>query len=149
MDYDFAARERSSMYEPMAWTHDPEARHRRDSKTANNTQHPTPHSPTRLTSYSPTNGNHSPSPYQQYPSQPSTSSAMARPSAHSPHHAHLPSPKMNGAGNHAAIYDQREGGGSFYETVSDTREGQASWNPHYHVSSPAQVRGKSLHVCVL
>ncbi|KAL8705003.1 MAG: hypothetical protein Q9201_001848 [Fulgogasparrea decipioides] len=118
MEYDFAARERSSIYEPMSWTHDSDARQRRDSKTAPSIQPP--------------------SPFRTYSSRPSTSSAM--PPAHSPHHAHLPSPKTNGAINHGAIYDQREAGGSFYDAVSDSREGQASWNPHYHVSSPSQTR---------
>ncbi|KAL8667672.1 MAG: hypothetical protein Q9202_000527 [Teloschistes flavicans] len=65
---------------------------------------------------------------------------MPGPPTRSPHHAHLPSPKMNGAINHGAIYDQRDNGGSFYDAVSDSREGQASWNPHYHVSSPSQNR---------
>lgn len=140
MEYDFAARERSSIYEPMSWTHDTDGRRRRDSKTAMDTPPPAPHSPTRVVSYSPMNGNHQSSPYQRYSSRPSASVAMPMPSAHSPHHAHLPSPKMNGAINHAAIFDQRDTGGSFYDAVSDSREGQASWNPHYHVSSPSQVR---------
>lgn len=137
MEYDFAARERSSIYEPYS-----DGRRRRDSKTAINTQPPRydAHSPSRVMSYSPTNGNHPPSPYQQYSSRPSTSSAMPGPPTRSPHHAHLPSPKMNGAINHGAIYDQRDTGGSFYDAVSDSREGQASWNPHYHVSSPSHVR---------
>ncbi|KAI4103086.1 MAG: hypothetical protein L6R37_004040 [Teloschistes peruensis] len=137
MEYDFAARERSSIYEPYS-----DGRRRRDSKTAINTQPPRydAHSPTQVMSYSPTNGNHPPSPYQQYSSRPSTSSAMPGPPARSPHHAHLPSPKMNGTINHGAIYDQRDTGGSFYDAVSDSREGQASWNPHYHVSSPSQNR---------
>ncbi|KAL8710985.1 MAG: hypothetical protein Q9220_004584 [cf. Caloplaca sp. 1 TL-2023] len=47
---------------------------------------------------------------------------------------------MNGTINHSAIFDQREPGSSYYDTVSDHREGQASWNPHYHVSSPTQNR---------
>ncbi|KAL8688729.1 MAG: hypothetical protein Q9218_005428 [Villophora microphyllina] len=137
MDYDFAARERSSIYEPYN-----DGRRRRDSKTAMNAQPPRyeAHSPSQVMSYSPTNGNHPPSPYQHYSSRPSTSSAMPGPSARSPHHVHLPSPKMNGAINHGAIYDQRDNGGNFYDAVSDSREGQASWNPHYHVSSPSQNR---------
>ncbi|KAL8926785.1 MAG: hypothetical protein Q9172_001661 [Xanthocarpia lactea] len=98
------------------------------------------HSPSRITSYSPTNGNHPKSPYQQFSSRPSTSSAGPIQSAHSPPRASLPSPKMNGASNHSAIFEQRESVPSFYDAVSDHREGQASWNPHYHVSSPTQNR---------
>lgn len=141
MDHDFATRGTSSIYEPMSWTHDNDGRRRRDSKTAVNTQPPTRYdaqSPSRIMSYSPTNGNHPASPYEHYSSRPSTSSAVPVPSAHSPRHAHLPSPKMNGSINHSAIYDQREGH-NFYDTTADHRESQASWNPHYHVSSPTQV----------
>ncbi|KAI4177743.1 MAG: hypothetical protein LQ343_000207 [Gyalolechia ehrenbergii] len=53
---------------------------------------------------------------------------------------------MNGSINHSAIYDQREGTHNFYDTVPDHREGQASWNPHYHVSSPTQNRDPSSFV---
>ncbi|KAL8951506.1 MAG: hypothetical protein Q9222_002533, partial [Ikaeria aurantiellina] len=114
-----------SIYEPMSWTHENEGRRRRDSKTTINTQPPPRYearSPSRRPSYS----------------TPSTSSAVPIPSAHSPHNAHLPSPKMNGTVNHSAIFDQRESNPSFYDAVSDHREGQASWNPHYHVASPTQ-----------
>lgn len=52
---------------------------------------------------------------------------------------------MNGSINHSAIYDQREGH-NFYDTAADHREGQASWNPHYHVSSPTQNRDPSSFV---
>ena len=138
IDYD-----QGRIYEPMTWTHDTDGRRRRDSKTAMNSQPPPrydAHSPSRITSYSPTNGNHPKSPYQQFSSRPSTSSAAPIQSAHSPPRASLPSPKMNGASNHSAIFEQRESVPSFYDAVSDHREGQASWNPHYHVSSPTQVR---------
>ncbi|KAL8734839.1 MAG: hypothetical protein Q9166_001191 [cf. Caloplaca sp. 2 TL-2023] len=47
---------------------------------------------------------------------------------------------MNGAINHSVIFDPRDSAPSFYDAVSDHREGQASWNPHYHVSSPTQNR---------
>lgn len=124
----------------MTWS-DNDARRRRDSKTNNaNPQPPTHYSPSQITSYSPTNGKHPTSPYQQFSSRPSTSSAAPIHSARSPHRASLPSPKMNGAINHSAIYDQRDSGHTFYDAVSDHREGEASWNPHYHVSSPTQVR---------
>ncbi|KAL9041985.1 MAG: hypothetical protein Q9180_000911 [Flavoplaca navasiana] len=124
----------------MTWS-DNDARRRRDSKTNNaNPQPPTRYSPSQITSYSPTNGKHPTSPYQQFSSRPSTSSAAPIHSARSPHRASLPSPKMNGAINHSAIYDQRDSGHTFYDAVSDHREGEASWNPHYHVSSPTQNR---------
>lgn len=142
MDHDFASQGRSSIYEPMSWTHDNDGRRRRDSKTSINTQPPIrydAHSPSRVMSYSPTNGNHPTSPYESYSSRPSTSSAMPMLPAQSPRHAHPPSPKMNGTITHGPIYDQREGPHSFYDAVADHREGQASWNPHYHVSSPTQV----------
>ncbi|KAL8781032.1 MAG: hypothetical protein Q9213_006177 [Squamulea squamosa] len=139
IDYD-----QGRIYEPMTWTHDTDGRRRRDSKTAMNSQPPPRYdarSPSRTTTYSPTNGNHPTSPFQQFPSRQSTSSAVPiLQSAHSPHRASLPSPKMNGAINHSAIFDQRESAPSFYDAVSDHREGQASWNPHYHVSSPTQNR---------
>ncbi|KAL8855170.1 MAG: hypothetical protein Q9221_000076 [Calogaya cf. arnoldii] len=47
---------------------------------------------------------------------------------------------MNGAINHSAIFDQRDSAHTYYDAVSDHREGQASWNPHYHVASPTQNR---------
>ncbi|KAL8716039.1 MAG: hypothetical protein Q9225_006279 [Loekoesia sp. 1 TL-2023] len=143
MDHDFAKQGGSSIYEPMSWTHDSDGRRRQDSKAAINTQPPARYdarSPSRVMSYSPANGNHPASPYEHYSSRPSTSSAMPIPSAQSPRHAHLPSPKMNGAINHGAIYDQRESSHSYYDAVADHRENQASWNPHYHVSSPTQNR---------
>ncbi|KAL8898436.1 MAG: hypothetical protein Q9192_002080 [Flavoplaca navasiana] len=125
----------------MTWSDNNDARRRRDSKTNNaNPQPPTRYSPSQITSYSPTNGKHPTSPYQQFSSRPSTSSAAPIHSARSPHRASLPSPKMNGAINHSAIYDQRDSGHTFYDAVSDHREGEASWNPHYHVSSPTQNR---------
>ncbi|KAL9634113.1 MAG: hypothetical protein Q9204_003128 [Flavoplaca sp. TL-2023a] len=127
----------------MNWS-DNDARRRRDSKTNNaNPQPPTRYSPSQITSYSPTNGKHPTSPYQQFSSRPSTSSAAPIHSARSPHRASLPSPKMNGAINHSAIYDQRDSGHTFYDAVSDHREGEASWNPHYHVSSPTQPLAES------
>lgn len=138
IDYDHGR-----IYEPMTWNSDSDARRRRDSNPNTNPQPPTrydAHSPSRMTTYSPTNGNHPASPYRQFSSRPSTSSAAPMHSAHSPHRASLPSPKMNGAINHSAIFDQRDSAHTFYDAVSDHREGQASWNPHYHVSSPTQVR---------
>ncbi|KAL8683713.1 MAG: hypothetical protein Q9186_000347 [Xanthomendoza sp. 1 TL-2023] len=139
MDHDQAR-----IFEPMTWTHnDSDTRRRRDSKTAMKSQPPArydAHSPSRVMSYSPTNGTHPTSPYQRYTTRPSTSSAVTIPSARSPHRPSLPSPKLNGSINHSAIYDQRDSAPSFYDTVSDHREGQASWNPHYHVSSPTQSR---------
>ena len=126
-------------------------RRRRDSKVAVNTQQSPRYdarSPSRIISYSPTNGVHPPSPYEQYPSRPSTSSAMPMPSTRSPRHGPMPSPKMNGPLNHGAIYDQRESSTStFYDPMSDHREGQASWNPHYHVQSPTQVSHRMHRGC--
>ncbi|KAL9601715.1 MAG: hypothetical protein Q9219_002326 [cf. Caloplaca sp. 3 TL-2023] len=143
MEHDYTNQGRSSIYEPMSWAHDSDRHRRRDSKTTVNAQPPARYdarSPSRVMSYSPTNGNHPPSPYEHYSSRPSTSSAVPMPSAHSPRHTHLPSPKLNGSINHNAIYDQRESSHSYYDAVADQREGQASWNPHYHVSSPTQSR---------
>ncbi|KAL8805478.1 MAG: hypothetical protein Q9182_001933 [Xanthomendoza sp. 2 TL-2023] len=140
MDHD-----QGRIFEPMTWTHnDSDSRpRRRNSKTAMNSQPPAhydAHSPSRVMSYSPTNGAHPTSPYQRYTTRPSNSSAVNVPPARSPHRPSLPSPKMNGSINHSAIFDQRDSAPSFYDTVSDHREGQASWNPHYHVSSPTQSR---------
>ncbi len=129
IDYDHGR-----IYEPMTWNSDTDARRRRDGKTNSN-----PQPPRMTTTYSPTNGNHPASPYQQVASRPSNSSAISVHSIHSPHRTSLPSPKMNGAINHGAIFDQRDCAHTFYDAVSDHREGQASWNPHYHVSSPTQV----------
>ncbi|KAL8970345.1 MAG: hypothetical protein Q9197_003859 [Variospora fuerteventurae] len=116
-NHDFATHGRSSVYEPMSYR-------RRDSVTTTNTQPPNRYdarSPSGPITYSPTH-------------------TMQMPPAQSPRRTHLPSPKTNGTVNHGAIYDQRDNPHSFYDAVADHRESQASWNPHYHVSSPTQNR---------
>ncbi|KAL9607433.1 MAG: hypothetical protein Q9167_007656 [Letrouitia subvulpina] len=121
-----------------------DSRRRREPKVAINTQQIPQYeaaSPSRYSGYSPTNGTHPHSPYEVYSSRPSTSSAVPMSMSKSPHHAPLPSPKMNGPSHHSAIYVPRDSANAtFYDPMSEHREGQASWNPHYHVSSPNQNR---------
>lgn len=120
-----------------------DGRRRREPKVAINTQQIPQYeatSPSRYSAFSPTNGTHPHSPYEVYSSRPSTSSAVPMSMSKSPHHAPLPSPKMNGPSHHSAIYVPRDSASAtFYDPMSEHREGQASWNPHYHVSSPNQV----------
>lgn len=123
-----------------------DGRLRRDSNVAVNTQQLPPfnnaRSPTQHLPYSPTNGTHPQSPYNQYASRPSTAVTMPVPSGPSPRLGPPPSPKSAGAGHSGSAYMQRDSGGStFYDPTSDRREGQTSRNqPQYQSHSPVQVR---------
>ena len=85
-------------------------------------------SPTHSHPYSPINGAHPQSPYNQYSSRPSTSAAMSLPPAISPRLGPPPSPKMNGPSHNGSMYHHRESSGSTrYDPISEHREGQTSW----------------------
>lgn len=124
---------------------DEDDRLRRESKVAVNTQQIPPfttaRSPTQYLAYSPTNGTHPPSPFNQYASRPSTSAAIAIPSGISPRLGPPPSPKSAGPGHGGSAYLAREAGNStFYDPTSEHREGQTSRShSHYPTHSPVQV----------
>lgn len=127
---------------------DEDERLRRDSKINVNAQQPpslTARSPTHVFSYSPTNGTHPQSPYNQYSSRPSSSTAlpMPTPTGVSPRLGPPPSPKSNGPA-HNSIYVPRDGSNStFYDPTSEHREGQTGRNqPLYSSRSPVQVSGE-------
>ena len=116
---------------------------RRDSKVTVNTQQLPPYSarsPTQFVPYSPTNGTHPQSPYNQTSSRPSTS-AMAMPSGISPRLGPPPSPKSNGLPPNNSAYTQRESSSStYYDPTSEHREGsQSRGQPQYNIQSPVQV----------
>lgn len=100
-------------------------------------------SPSQYTVYSPTNGTHPQSPFNQYPSsRPSTSATMSIPSAISPRLGPPPSPKFNGPTQHSPVYAHRQSSGSskYYDPTSEYRDPSA-WNEsRYPARSPVQVR---------
>ena len=109
-------------------------------------------SPTHSHPYSPINGVHPQSPYQQYSSRPSTSAATSLPPATSPRLGPPPSPKMNGPSHNGPISHHRESSGSTrYDPISEHREGQTSWRQSpYHTRSPKEVCWASYgsHCCL-
>ena len=117
---------------------------RRDSKVTVNTQQLPQYSarsPTQFVPYSPTNGAHPQSPYNQTSSRPSTSAAMAMPSGISPRLGPPPSPKSNGLPPNNSAYTQRESSSStYYDPTSEHREGsQSRSQSQYNIQSPIQV----------
>jgi len=98
-------------------------------------------SPTHSHPYSPVNGTHPPSPYNQY-SRPSTSAGVPLSSAISPRLGPPPSPKTNGPSRNGSIYSDRESARSTrYDPLSDHREAQSTWRQSpYHTRSPKEVR---------
>lgn len=127
---------------------------RRESRVSLNTQQLPPynnaHSPSQYTVYSPTNGTHPQSPFNQYPSsRPSTSATMSIPSAISPRLGPPPSPKFNGPPQHSPVYAHRQSTGSskYYDPTSEYREPSA-WNEsRYLARSPVQVRKPLMESC--
>ncbi len=118
---------------------------RRDSKATVNTQHLPQYnarSPTQFVPYSPTNGTHPKSPYNQSSSRPSTSAAMQMPSGISPRLGPPPSPKSNGLPPSNSAYTQREPSiSTYYDPTSEHREGsQSRSQSQYNMQSPVQVR---------
>lgn len=107
-------------------------------------------SPTHSHPYSPVNGTHPQSPYNQYSSRPSTSATMSLPSAISPRLGPPPSPKLNGPSHsqNGALYSDRETGRSTrYDPISEHREGSSNWRQSpYHTHSPKEVFNHSLAV---
>jgi hypothetical protein len=98
-------------------------------------------------SYSPSNGNHPSSTYNNYSSRPTSSSTMQLPPAinQSPRLGPPPSPTMNVLDRLAHInrsgYAAREPGSStFYDPTTEHRESSATWAPSpYQAHSPIQV----------
>lgn len=111
----------------------PEDGHRRSNSHA--------HSPTHSHPYSPVNGTHPQSPYNQYSSRPSTSATMSLPSAISPRLGPPPSPKLNGPPQNGALYSDRDTGRSTrYDPISEHREGSSGWRQSpYQAHSPKEV----------
>lgn len=123
---------------------DEDDRHRRDSTIVVNTQQLpsfTARSPTNFLPYSPTNGTHPQSPYNQYSSRPSTSTTVNMPTGISPRLGPPPSPKSSGPTHHSSAYGSRDAGNStYYDPTSEHREGQATWSSsQYPTNSPVQV----------
>lgn len=124
---------------------DEDDRLRRDAKAAVNTQQlpsfNNARSPTQYLPYSPTNGTHPQSPYNNpYSSRPSTTTAMAIPSGISPRLGPPPSPKSSGPAHGGAFLHRESSSSTFYDPTSEHREGQTSWtHPHYPTHSPVQV----------
>ena len=103
-------------------------------------------SPTHGHPYSPVNGAHPQSPYNQYSSRPSTSAAVSLPSTVSPRLGPPPSPKLNGPMRNGATYSARDSGRSTrYDPISEHREGQPGWSRSpYQTRSPKEVCRASL-----
>ena len=125
---------------------------RRDSKVTVNTQQLPQYSarsPTQFVPYSPTNGIHPPSPYNQPSSRPSTASAMSMPSGISPRLGPPPSPKSNGLPPNNAVYTQRDPNSStYYDPTSEHREGsQTRSQSQYNIRSPVQVCQTRTRLC--
>ena len=125
---------------------EPDEQLRRDSRVSVNTQqlpsNNNVHSPTQYAAYSPTNGAHPHSPYNQYPSsRPSTSATMSVPSAISPRLGPPPSPKFNGPSQHSPVYPHRQSSSSskYYDPTSDYREAPSWSESQYPARSPVQV----------
>lgn len=117
---------------------------RRDSKVTVTTQHLPQYnarSPTHFVPYSPTNGTHPKSPYNQPSSRPSTSAAISIPSGISPRLGPPPSPKSNGLPPSNPAYTQRDSSSStYYDPTSEHREGsQSRGQSQYNMRSPVQV----------
>ena len=128
---------------PLRRSSEPDEQLRREINTQQLPAYNNVHSPTQFAAYSPTNGTHPQSPYNQYPSsRPSTSATMSIPSAISPRLGPPPSPKFNGPSHNSPVYSHRQSSSSakFYDPVSEYREPPA-WNePRYPTRSPVQVR---------
>ena len=123
---------------------DEDDRHRRDSNIAVNTQQlPSfnARSPTHIVPYSPTNGTHPQSPYNQYSSRSSTSATVNMPTGISPRLGPPPSPKFGGPTHNSSAYSSRDSGNTtYYDPTSEHREGQATWSNSQHpTNSPVQV----------
>ena len=123
---------------------DDDDRRRHGSETAGNNA-PLPaistRSPTHYLPYSPTNGTHPQPPFHAYTTRSSTSAAISALAGLSPRLGPPPSPKGPALTHGGAASMLRDTGGStYYDPISEHREGPASRNSlSYSSNSPVQV----------
>ena len=98
-------------------------------------------SPTHGLPYSPINGTHPKSPYDQYASRPSISPTMSHRAVMSPSLGPPPSPRSRAPPQNGTTYpDQGSGRSTRYDPISEHRDGQSSWNHSpYQTRSPKHV----------